>query len=145
MHVAWLAAGQGRARVVTAIEIGGDAIGLAERGGDYLASLRYRLVAIDGRGTVVGSDARKLSFDVKATRRDQMTELGSRIVSSFDLKPGTYRIRGSVSDDGSGHPILSSAISCSDRRAAKAPVMSSILLTSKPQPYSNRKAERCHV
>ena len=131
MHVAWLATVQNRARVVSALEIGGNGIGFAEEAGGYSASVRYRVLATDTSGKVMGADAQTLAFHVTAKRHEQINDLGSRVVSSFDLKPGSYRIRATVLDEHSQEfGVVVGDLDVPNSSKPKAPLMSSVIMSS---------------
>lgn len=107
LHAASFAATSGSARTLFTLEVGGDAIRFSEREGRLSASLQYRIVASDVAGRIVASDSKTLEFHVSAARRDQMRDSRTRLVSSLDLPPGTYRVRAAILDPGSGeHGLL---------------------------------------
>jgi VWFA-related protein len=92
LHAASFAGAGGKARALVTLEIGGDAIVFSERAGKMATSLQYRIVASDVTGRVVASESKSIEFHVSATRRDQMRDSRTRLVSSLDLLPGTYRL-----------------------------------------------------
>ena len=102
LHAASFAATSGSARALVTLEVGGDAIRFNERAGKIGASLQYRIVASDVTGRVAASESKVLEFHVSATRRDQIRDSRTRLVSSLDLRPGTYRIRAAMLDPSSG-------------------------------------------
>jgi hypothetical protein len=131
MHVAWLATVQNRARVVSVLEIGGSGIGFAEKAGGYRASVRYRVLATDTSGKVVGADTQTLAFHVTANRYEQIHDSGSRVVSSFDLKPGSYRVRATVLDEQSqDFGAVVGDLDVPNLSKPKAPLMSSVIVSS---------------
>jgi VWFA-related protein len=131
MHVAWLATVQNRARVVSALQIGGSGIGFTEKAGGYSASVRYRVLATDTSGKVMGVDTQTLAFHVTAKRYGQINDSGSRVVSSFDLKPGSYHVRATVLDEQSQEfGAVVGDLDVPNLSKPKAPLMSSVMVSS---------------
>jgi VWFA-related protein len=102
VHAASFAATGGGARVLVTLEVGGDAIRFSERDGKLAASLQYRIVATDVSGRVAAGESKALEFNVSATRRDQIRDSRTRLVSSLQVPSGTYRIRAAVLDSSNG-------------------------------------------
>ena len=102
VHAASFAATGGGARVLVTLEVGGDAIRFSERNGKPAASLQYRIVATEVSGRVVAGESKALEFNVSATRRDQIRDSRTRLVSSLLVPSGAYRIRAAVLDSSNG-------------------------------------------
>lgn len=108
LHAASFAAPRGAARVLLTLEIGGDVMTFNESDGKIAASLRYSIVANDITGHVAASESKALDFHVSSTRRDQMRESRTRLVSSLELASGSYHIQAAVLDSGNGeHGVVS--------------------------------------
>jgi VWFA-related protein len=99
MHAAVTGDGTGGARLWTIIEVLGDRVGFMGEGADKVASLRYEIVATDVRGHVAGRDSQIVKLHLAPERQAQVHASRTRLVSTFVVKPGSYRVRAALIDD----------------------------------------------
>jgi VWFA-related protein len=99
LHAAVTGDGTGGSRVWTILEILGDKVGFIGEGANKVASFHYEVVATDVRGNIAGRDSQTVRLHLRPERQEQVHASRTRLVSTFVVKPGSYRVRAALIDD----------------------------------------------